>query len=110
MEKKETNTFIDETTRIVTYDPASGNVQSIQETRRQTGRNELADGSRSGTENTELNKTSDTDIHSETKIESDEHKDYQNDSRPVQGIEWGYIAAAAGVVILIIWLIKRKKQ
>ena len=48
-EKKETNTFIDETTRIVTYDPASGNVQSVQETRRQTGRNELADGSRSGT-------------------------------------------------------------
>lgn len=109
-EKKETNTFIDETTRIVTYDPASGNVQSIQETRRQTGRNELADGSRSGTENTKLNKTSDTDIHSETKIESDEHKDSQNDSRPVQGIEWGYIAAAVGVVILIIWLIKRKKQ
>lgn len=109
-EKKETNTFIDETTRIVTYDPASGNVQSIQETRRQIGRNELADGSRSGTENSQLNKKNNTDTNSRTKIQSDEHKKSANDSRPVQGVEWGYITAVSGVVILVIWLIKRKKQ
>lgn len=110
-EKKETNTRIDEEITLVTYDPASGNVQSVQTTRRTTGRNELADGSRQRSENTQLGKTTNTDIQSETKIESDMHQESTGDSRPVQGWkEWGVIALVGGIVVLIIGLIKRNRR
>lgn len=109
--KKETNTQIDEEITLVTYDPASGNLQSVQTTRRSTGRNELADGSRQGNEVSGVKKTAESDIQSETNVESDTHQESKGDSRLIQGWkEWGVIAFIGGVVILIIWLIKRKKR
>lgn len=107
--KTSVNTQIDEEITLVTYDPASGNIQAVQTTRRTTGRNELADSARSGSDVSGIDKTTNTDTNSQTNIESDEHRESKGDSRIVQGIEWFYIAAVSGIVIFIIWLIKRKK-
>lgn len=103
--RSESNTQIDEHIRTTKYN-ADGTISEVQDIRRTTGRNELADGTRSGSDVSGIKTDTVTESESASITKSDEHKESQSDNRPVQGWkEWGVIALVGGIVVLVLILI-----
>ncbi|MDU1904555.1 MAG: hypothetical protein E6772_07205 [Dysgonomonas sp.] len=106
-------TNIDEDITTIFFD-SIGNIRAIQSTKRTTGRNELENSTRRSDDVSVTEKNDSIDTHSETNIESNEHRESEGDSRPVQGFsEWfavifSIIVAVAIVVGIIIYKIKKK--
>ena len=103
-EKKEVATDIDEEIITVNYDTQSGKVQSVQTVRRGTRRNELSDSSGRSSNDTLINRNDSTFTDVDNDIEVKQTTQSHTDSRPVQGVEWLYVACVGGIVILIILL------
>lgn len=86
----------------------AGNVRRVQETWRGTGRTELAlqrDSSRIISLNDLVSVTQEKDSVIE---KSKENSMIENDSRPVQGVEWLWVVIGAGLLlILVLFFIKR---
>ena len=99
-----TDTNIREYFKTTVFNP-DGSVSEVQEAWRDTRRNELADstGQRSDVSGINRNDSTSTDISND--IELKQTTQSHTDSRPVQGVEWLYIACVGGIVILIIILI-----
>lgn len=81
-----------------------GSVSEVQEQWRDTRRNELADstGQRSDVSGINRNDSTSTDVDND--IEVKQTTQSHTDNRPVQGVEWLYVACVGGIVILIILL------
>lgn len=79
-----------------------GSVSEVQEQWRDTRRNELADstGQRSDVSGINRNDSTFTDVDND--IEVKQTTQSHTDSRPVQGVEWLYVACVGGIVILTI--------
>lgn len=106
-----TDTNIKEYFRTTLFNP-DGSVSQVQEAWRDTRRNELADstGQRSDVSGIIRKDSTSSDIAND--IEVKQTTQSQTDSRPVQGVEWLYVACIGGIVILIILLFtwpKKKK-
>jgi hypothetical protein len=101
---------IEEVTTTITFD-ASGNVQSIQETKRRTGRTKLENGTRSESNVSGISTSKNTySIKKRTTDFSQKQLKY-SDGRIVQGWqEWGIVALVAAVVLLIIFFTYAKKR
>lgn len=82
-----------------------GSVSEVQEQWRDTRRNELADstGQRSDVSGINRNDSTSTDIAND--IELKQTTQSHTDNRPVQGVEWLYVALVGGGVLLIIFII-----
>lgn len=108
--KTHTNTQIEENTRITKYYP-DGSISEIQEKRRNTGRNKLEDSSRSGSDVSGVDSTAISNAHSTENENNTIHSTSKTDSRLVQNEEWIYVivSTSIGAILLIIWLVKRKK-
>jgi len=78
-----------------------GNIRTIQETWRRIGRFELALRQGSGSYISLNGMSSVTRDRDSTTVVTNERQDFQNDSRPVQGIEWIWIIVGAGIIIFL---------
>lgn len=98
-----TDTNIKEYFKTTVFNP-DGSVSEVQEQWRDTRRNELADstGQRSDVSGINRNDSTSTDVDND--IEVKQTTQSHTDSRPVQGVEWLYVACVGGIVILIILL------
>lgn len=87
----------------------AGNVRRVQETWRGTGRSELA-LQRDSSRNISLNETENISQEKDSVIErSKENSKLENDSRPVQGVEWLWVVIGAGLLLfLVLFFIKRR--
>lgn len=101
-EKKEVATDIDEEIITVNYDTQSGKVQSVQTVRRGTRRSELSDSTGRSSNDTLINRNDSTSTDIANDIELKQTTQSHTDNRPVQGVEWLYVACVGGIVILII--------
>lgn len=104
-QNKEVLTDVDEEIITVNYDTQSGKIQSVQTVRRGTRQNELSDSSGRSSNVSLINRSDSTSTDIANDIEVKQTTQSQTDSRPVQGVEWLYVAIVAGVIILIIILI-----
>lgn len=87
----------------------AGNLRRIQETWRGTGRTELAllrDSSRNISLNESTNITQEKDSVTE---QINENSKIENDSRPVQGIEWLWVVIGAGLLLLLVFYFIKKR-
>lgn len=106
-----TDTNIKEYFRTTLFNP-DGSVSQVQETWRDTRRNELADSTGQRSDDTLINRSDSTSTDIANDIEVKQTTQSQTDSRPVQGVEWLYVACVGGIVILIIIIFawpKKKK-
>ena len=104
----QTNQNIREFNRTTLYD-STGNVQSVSETWRETGRAELALRNDS-TRTVSVNNIATTDSISETaNATSDQVIKNITDSRPVQGTEWLWVIFAIGTLAAVAILLFIKK-
>lgn len=96
-----TDTNIKEYFKTTVFNP-DGSVSEVQEQWRDTRRNELADstGQRSDVSGINRNDSTSTDVDND--IEVKQTTQSHTDSRPVQGVEWLYVACVGGIVILTI--------
>lgn len=96
-----TDTNIKEYFKTTVFNP-DGSVSEVQEQWRDTRRNELADstGQRSDVSGINRNDSTFTDVDND--IELKQTTQSHTDSRPVQGVEWLYVACVGGIVILTI--------
>jgi len=101
-----TQTKIDEDITTIFFD-SIGNIRAIQSTKRTTGRNELENSTRRSDDVSVTEKNDSIDTHSETNIESNEHRESKGDSRPIQGFsEWIAVSImVAGLILALIGII-----
>ena len=88
---------------------ADGSISEVQEQWRDTRRNELADSTGQRSDVSGINRNDSTSTEVDTDIEVKQTNQSHNDSRPVQGVEWFYIACVGGAVLLIITIIIWRK-
>ena len=91
---------------------ADGSISEVQEQWRDTRRNELADSTGQRSDVSGINRNDSTSTQVENDIEVKQTTQSHTDSRPVQGVEWLYVACVGGIVILIIIIFawpKKKK-
>ncbi|QIK56087.1 hypothetical protein G7051_17655 [Dysgonomonas sp. HDW5B] len=106
-----TDTNIKEYFRTTLFNP-DGSVSQVQEQWRGTRQNELSDSSGRSSNISLINRNDSTSTEIDTDIEVKQTTQSHTDSRPVQGIEWLYVACVGGIVILIIIIFawpKKKK-
>lgn len=106
-----TDTNIKEYFRTTLFNP-DGSVSQVQEAWRDTRRNELADSTGQRSDDTLINRNDSTSTDVDNDIEVKQTTQSHTDSRPVQGVEWLYVACVGGIVILIIIIFawpKKKK-
>lgn len=99
-----TDTNIKEYFRTTLFNP-DGSVSQVQEAWRDTRRNELADstGQRSDVSGISRNDSTSTQVANDIEIKQTTQS--HTDNRPVQGVEWLYVALVGGGVLLIIFII-----
>lgn len=106
-----TDTNIKEYFKTTVFNP-DGSVSEVQEQWRDARRNELADSTGRSFDDTLINNNDSTFTEIDTDIEVKQTTQSHTDNRPVQGVEWLYVACVGGIVILIILLFtwpKKKK-
>lgn len=99
-----TDTNIKEYFKTTVFNP-DGSISEVQEQWRDTRRNELADSTGQRSDVSGINRNDSTSTQVANDIEIKQTTQSHTDSRPVQGVEWLYVAIVAGVIILIIILI-----
>lgn len=104
-----TDTNIKEYFKTTVFNP-DGSVSEVQEQWRDTRRNELADSSGRKQDDTLINRNDSTTTDIDNNIEVKQTTQTHTDSRPVQGVEWLYIACVGGVIIFIIIILAWPKQ
>ncbi|SBV91846.1 conserved hypothetical protein [uncultured Dysgonomonas sp.] len=86
--------------RTAAYRP-DGTIRSIQEEWRDSGSTELVDGRGRSSENTVTEIKSDSAAVTESKKDLKEKMQSSSDNRPVQGVEWFYIALGFSALVLV---------
>lgn len=86
--------------RTTAYRP-DGTIRSIQEECRGSGSTELVDGRGRSSENTVTEIKNDSTAVTESKKDLKEKIQSSSDSRPIQGVEWFYIALGFGALVLV---------
>lgn len=99
-----TDTNIKEYFRTTLFNP-DGSVSQVQEAWRDTRRNELADSTGQRSDVSGINRNDSTSTQVANDIEIKQTTQSHTDNRPVQGVEWLYVALVGGGVLLIIFII-----